>query len=136
MLRELTVHILAEEAVVYPVVAEQVKGEEEVEEEEEGGLLQRLAELQLSNANTSVSQSACASAPSLAGWIFLQPPTCVRYPRHALTMCQTHHSLLPLSPYSYPLPSLRRCQIEEHMRDHAVDEHESLKLFSSDLGAW
>jgi len=24
-------------------------------------------------------------------------------------------------------------QIEEHMRDHAMDEHESLKLFTSDL---
>jgi hypothetical protein len=24
-------------------------------------------------------------------------------------------------------------QVEEHMRDHAIDEHESLKLFSSDL---
>lgn len=24
-------------------------------------------------------------------------------------------------------------QVDEHMRDHAMDEHESLKLFTSDL---
>jgi hypothetical protein len=98
LLRELNVHMLAEEAVVYPVLAEQVwvvRGD-----------IRGSAGAVLCTSRAGAGAVLCTS--------------------RVVHRCNQHHT--------WPLLHTCYTQIgEEHLRDHAVDEHDSLKLFASDL---